>query len=94
MPLALIQQVIGINQEWLTEWEAYRKEDKKKPMTPRSIKMTTKWLLKYSESEQARLIEGAIMKGWEGLHYFPPDKQQTSRDTTILEDLTNTDWAR
>jgi len=96
MKLALVQAqqiTIGINQEYLAEWIAYRAEDKKKPMTPRAIKMATKWLLAYSESEQERLVCHAIMNNWEGLHYVEPPKQQTTRHTSLRDDLTDTSWA-
>ena len=95
MKLALVEQTeIGINEQWLNEWIAYRAEDKKKPMTPRAIKMTTKWLLAYSEPEQERLITHAIMNNWEGLHYVEPPKAQTTRKTSLLDDLTDTSWSR
>lgn len=97
MTLKLVQHQqieIGINQQWLDEWIAYRGEDKKKPMTPRAIKMTTRWLLAYDEQEQERLISHAIMNNWEGLHYVEPPKQQTTRQSTLRDDLTDTSWAR
>lgn len=96
MKLALVQEqqtAIGINEQWLQEWIAYRAEDKKKPMTPRAIKMTTKWLLNHSEQEQERLITHAIMNNWEGLHYVEPPKQQSSRTANIYDELTDTSWA-
>ena len=49
MTLALVQQQeIGINQEWLDEWIEYRREDCKKKMTPRAVRMLTKRLLAYA----------------------------------------------
>jgi len=94
MELRLVaQQQLGINQAWLDEWIAYRAEDKKKPMTPRAVKMTTKWLLNYSEQEQERLIQHAIMNNWEGLHYVEPPKVATTRKTSLRDDLTDTSWA-
>ena len=96
MKLALVQEqqtVIGINEQWLQEWIAYRAEDKKKPMTPRAIKMTTKWLLNHSEQEQERLITHAIMNNWEGLHYVEPPKQQSSRQSNIYDELNDRSWA-
>lgn len=94
MKLQIVQQTaMGINQEWLDEWVAYRTEDKKKPMTPRAIKMTTKWLLNYPEPEQARLIEHAIRNNWEGLHYVEPPKQNEARNRDLATMLTDTRWA-
>ena len=92
MALTLVQQVIGINQSYLDEWIAYRAEDKKKPMTPRAIKMTITWLLKYPEQEQERLISHAIMNNWEGLHYVEKPKQ-SSRQSDIYTEITDTSWA-
>ncbi len=93
MKLSLVQTVIGINQQYLEEWIAYRSEDKKKPMTPRAIKMVTKWLLNYTEQEQERLICHAIMNNWEGLHYVEPPKQQSSRQSNIYDELNDRSWA-
>ena len=97
MTLALVQQqTIGLNDEWLQEWVSYRAEDKKKPMTPRAIKMTQKWLLAYPEEEQERLISRAIRNNWEGLHYVPPPKQTatSTRSRSLEQDLMDKDWAR
>ena len=87
------QITIGINQEWFEEWQEYREHDLKKPMTPRAIKMAERWLLKYPEAEQERLISHAIMNNWRGLHWVEPAKESSTRQTTLLQDLTNTDWA-
>jgi hypothetical protein len=97
MELRLVQQTIGLNQVWLEEWIAYRAEDKKKPMTPRAIKMTTKWLMNYPEQEQERLVQHAIMNNWEGLHYVEPPKAvngRSTRDMSIEECLFDTSWAK
>ena len=78
MSLALVQgqQEIGINQEWLDEWMEYRREDCKKPMTPRAIKMVTKKLLQWDEATQERLICHAIEHNWKGIYWVEPPKQQ------------------
>lgn len=93
MALSLVQQTIGINQEWLDEWIAYRAEDLKKPMTPRAIAMVTKKLLQWSEVEQERMICHAIEMNWRGIHWVEAPRQQTARQSTIEQDLHNTDWA-
>ena len=94
MKLALVeQQQIGINEEWLEEWIAYREEDLKKPMTPRSVKMVKKKLSQWSEAEQERLICHAIEHNWRGIYWVDPPKQHSSRETTIYDDLTDTSWA-
>ena len=93
MTLSLVQATIGINQEYLDEWIAYREEDLKKPMTPRAIKMLTKKLLQYSELEQERLICNAIEMNWKGVYYTEPQKQCTSKSTSIESDLSDKSWA-
>jgi len=93
MALALVQHEAGINQQYLDEFIAYREEDLGKKMTPRSIKMLTKRMLQYSESEQERIICHSIEMGWRGVYWSDPPKQTSSRQTSIEHDLTNTDWA-
>ena len=91
--LRLVQQTqIGLNQSALDEWIAYRGEDKRKPMTPRAVKMTIKWLLAYPEDEQERLISHAIMMNWEGLHYVEPPKAASTRKTSLADDLNDMSW--
>ena len=87
------QAVIGLNQDALDEWIAYRKEDLKKPMTPRAIKMVQKKLLQYPEDEQQRLVEHAIEMNWQGIYYVEPPRQATTRQTRLIDDLTDTSWA-
>ena len=95
--LALVgetQSIIGLNQEALQEWLDYREEDLKKPLTPRAIKMLTKKLLKYSESEQERIIEHSIEMNWQGVYYTDPPRQASStKNSTLHDDLTDTSWA-
>ena len=91
--MQLVQVQIGVNQEALQEWIAYREEDLKKPLTPRGIKMTEKKLLQWSEPEQMRMVEEAITNTWRGLHYVEPPRQASSRQTNIIDDLTDKSWA-
>ena len=94
MALALVQPAtIGLNQEAIEEWAAYREEDLKKPLTPRARRMVEKKLMAYSEPEQMRLVEAAIENNWRGIHYVDPPRQATSRQTDIYEELTDTSWA-
>lgn len=95
MSLSLVESeiTIGLNQEWLDEWIAYREEDLKKPMTPRAIKMVKKKLMQYSEAEQERLICHAIEHNWRGIYYVEPQKQATTRQKSLKDDLTDTSWA-
>jgi hypothetical protein len=93
--LKLIQQTqIGLNQEALAEWQAYRAEDLGKPLTPRALKMVERKLLKYSEDEQMRLVENAIEMNWRGIYYVEPPKQASSRQTSLSEDLNDRSWSR
>lgn len=91
--LSLVQPPIGLNQEWLDEWIAYREEDLKKPMTPRAIKMVKRKLMQWSEPEQERMIAHAIENNWRGIYYVEPPKQATTRQTSLADDLTDTSWA-
>jgi hypothetical protein len=95
MALALVadQRIIGINQEWLDEWIAYREEDLHKPMTPRAIRMLTKKLLQWSEPEQERVICNAIEMNWKGVHWIDPPRRQTTKHSSLQDDLTDTSWA-
>ena len=87
------QIIIGINQQWLDEWLDYRREDLKKPMTPRAIKMVTKKLLQWSEPEQERLICNAIEMNWKGIYWVDRPKALSSRESNIYDELTDTSWA-
>jgi len=93
MALALVQQTIGINEEWLAEWIAYRREDCKKPMSDRAVRMVTKKLLQYSEIEQERLISHAIECEWRGIYWVEPPKKQSTRQSDIYTELQDTSWA-
>lgn len=94
MTLALVTHTqIGLNQDALDEWIAYRAEDLKKPMTARAIKMVEKKLKQYSEAEQMRLVEHAIEMNWRGIYYVEPQKQASTRNTSLRDDLTDTSWA-
>jgi len=94
MELKLVDNIdSNINQEALDEWMAYRAEDLKKPMTPRAVKMLTKKLLQWSPGEQMRMVEHAIEMNWQGIYYVEPPKQQGTRQTRLIDDLTDTSWA-
>jgi len=88
------QQTIGLNQDAIDEWVAYRAEDLKKPMTPRAIRMVEKKLLQWSEPEQMRMVEAAIENNWRGIYWVEPPKQATTRQTSIVDDLTDMSWAK
>ena len=88
------KMIIGINQEALEEWKAYREEDLKKPLTPRAEKMVIKKMLRWDESEQMRMVEEAICNNWRSLYYVEPPKQASTKSTSLQQDLTDTSWAQ
>lgn len=87
-----MQITIGINQEALQEWIEYRRE-KGKPLSSLALKKTQNIMLRYDEAQQQRMVDAAIMNDWQGLHAVDPPKQQTTRQATLLDDLTDTSWA-
>ena len=94
MTLELVQETIrtNLNQEALDEFIEHRIELKKK-MTPLAIKKATKMLCKHGYEHQQYMVDRAILSGWTGIWEVEPQVKQTSRQTTLQEDLTNTDWA-
>ena len=68
-----------INKEIWLEWEAHRKEIKKK-LTPTSLKRQMLFLAKHKE-DHVQILEQSIINGWTGL--FPiqnkAPKQQSRR---------------
>ena len=90
MALELVQQqTIGLNQEALTEWIEYR-EAKKKALSQLALNKTQTIMLGYSEAQQQIMVDAAISNDWTGLH--APPKQQTTRNTTLEQDLTDRSW--
>lgn len=88
------QQAIGLNQPALNEWIEYRREDSKKPMSQRAVDKVVKKLLQWSEEDQQRIVDHAIEHEWQGLYWIDPPRQQTTRQTTLAQDLTDTSWAQ
>ena len=94
MELSLVQQTtMGLNQQAIEEWQEYRTE-KKKPLSALALKKTTNLMLRYSEEIQQLMVDTAIMNDWQGLHAVDPPKQQKSRETSLVDDLTDVSWAR
>jgi hypothetical protein len=97
MALALVESsqiIIGINEQALEEWTEYR-QDKKKPLSKLAMKKTVNLLLKYGESHQQHIVDIAIMNDWQGLHPVPMPKPTltSTKDTSLMDDLTDTSWA-
>lgn len=87
-----MQIVIGINEDALQEWIEYRKE-KGRPLSGIALKKTQNIMLKFDEAQQQLMVDTAIMNDWQGLHAVDAPKQQTTRHTSLLDDLTDTTWA-
>lgn len=81
-----------INEEALQEWVEYRKE-KKKPLSPLALKKTQNLMAKFGEEQQQHMVDAAIMNDWQGLHAVEAPKVQTTRHTSLRDDLTDTSWA-
>ena len=58
-------------------------------MSQRAIDRVVKKLLKYSEAEQARLIDHAIEHEWQGIYWVEPQEQGDSHSDLVgaLSDL-------
>ena len=82
----------GINQEALEEFQEHRVEIKK-PMTPLAIKKAIKVLMPFSLEQQQYMVDQAILNGWRGLYPVDPPKKQSTRETSLQDDLTDTSWA-
>ncbi len=81
-----------INEEALQEWVEYRKE-KKKPLSPLALKKTQNLMSKFGEEQQQIMVDTAIMNDWQGLHAVEAPKVQSTRHTSLRDDLTDTTWA-
>jgi len=87
-----MQITLGVNEEALQEWIQYR-EEKKKPLSALALKKTQNLMLKFSEAQQQLMVDVAIMNDWQGLHVVDEPKEQTTRSTKLIDDLTDTSWA-
>lgn len=87
-----MQIVIGVNEEALQEWIEYRKE-KGKPLSSLALKKTQNIMVRFDEAQQQHMVDAAIMNDWQGLHAVEAPKVQTTRHTSLRDDLTDTSWA-
>ena len=93
MALQLVtEQAADINLQALEEFQEHRIEIKK-PMTPLAITKAANILRPFPLSHQQYMVDQAIMLGWRGIYPVDPPRQQTSRNTTLEQDLTDTSWA-
>ncbi len=87
-----MQIVIGVNEEALQEWIEYRKE-KGKPLSSLALKKTQNIMVRFDEAQQQHMVDAAISNDWVGLHAVEAPKVQTTRQTSIRDDLLDTSWA-
>lgn len=59
-----------INTEAWSEWEKWRRKEKRKKITPMAEKKQHKLLSKYDHETQRQIIDHSIMNDYQGL--FPP----------------------
>lgn len=84
----MIQLPIGINAEAWSEWEEFRRVDKRKKITPRAANKQFEMLLKYSEAQQQQIIDHSISNDYQGLFALKPDyNQPTGMLGTDISDL-------
>ena len=81
-----------LNQEALDEFIEHRQE-MKKPMTRLAIKKATNILKKHPHAHQQYMVDRAILSGWTGLWEVEPQKESTTRQNTLEQDLNDTSWA-
>ena len=85
----------AINQCAYDEWREYRQEIKK-PLSRLTVEKQLAMLAQYPPHAQQQIIDQSICCGWIGL--FPPkqrrymDAPQSTRSTSIADDLTDTSW--
>jgi hypothetical protein len=97
MELSLVQTTTAINHEALAEWVEFRKLAHKYTMNTISIGKLEKKIIAagWSHADQQRIADYAMEVGtWKSWWWVEPPRQQSSRDQSLIDDLTNTDWAR
>ena len=82
---------IGINLCAWSEWVAFRKDVKKKPVSAAAANKQFKLLLKYSEVDQQRVIDNSIMNDYQGLFPVKPTYEAPKQSGMTM--LTDTSWA-
>jgi hypothetical protein len=93
-----IQQMnIGLNQHALDEWVEWRRTECKKKVGQLAMTKLINKMLQWTEADQQRLVDHAICEEWKGVYWVDPPKQpkaQSTRDTSLEQDLNNRDWAK
>ena len=95
MTLELVQDEmpIGLNLDALEEWQEYR-EFKKKPLSELALKKVRNKLMRHSMEHQQYMVDQAIENDWQGLHEIEPRREQTTRQQSLQQDLTDRSWAK
>lgn len=92
-----MNQVHPLNYDAWDEWTEYRQSEKKTKIGPMAEKKQMKFLQQFPPPIQTEIIDQSIMNSWQGL--FPPKnqrlpaKQDNTRATSLMDDLSDTSWA-
>ena len=84
----------GINLEAWSEWVAFRKDFKRKPVSVPAANKQFKLLLKYDAIGQQEIIDKSISNDYQGLFDIRQNNMPQSRATVSpMQQLTDTSWA-
>ena len=94
-----MNEVYPLNDEAWQEWVEYRKLELRKKIGPIAQRKQTAFLCGFPPPTQQTIIDQSIMNSWQGL--FPPKNQRnqvvphgtSTRQSNIMDELTDTSWA-
>ena len=92
-----MNEVYPLNDDAWEEWCEYRRLELRKKIGPIAQKKQMAFLQSYPPPVQQTIIDQSIMNSWQGL--FPPKNLQrqsvgqSTRHTSLIDDLTDTSWA-
>jgi hypothetical protein len=66
-PKQAIEVPEGVNMEAWSEWEIYRRVDKKKTITPAAARKQFKLLQSYNNEQQQQIVDNSIQNDYQGL---------------------------
>ena len=90
--LSTLTEVHELNMEAWQEWCEWRRLEKKIKIGPIAAKKQRQMLAQYPPAVQQAIIDRSIANSYQGL--FPPrQKPITTRQTALIDDLTDTSWA-
>lgn len=83
-----------LNQKSLQEFFVFRRDEKKKPLTPMALKKAIDLLIKYNYAIQAKIVNKSIMNSWQGL--FEPNKNDivSTNDDAYPSSTMFDDWEK